>query len=431
MDLTPAGYKGSTLDSDLEPQRKRFARAMKLAAVTPTTAVPALSKPVVPAPTVSKAAYPGYTGFTQPVVQHQQAIPSPYEPPSATNDPYAPPQHFTGTTPQNSLTQPPHLRPQQAPIPSIPPPPHVSNGTPSNVGATPPPPPKREGGGWDDAPIVAPGRGPAALNLNKPQAITSPIPNVASPAQSPQGSPYMNQPSATLPPPPRPGSVNRGQISGPPQRMRSPDISPAAGVLPPQVRPPSTTGRPMVAPPSPLTSLPQGPAHMPNMPQTTPSQYAPPSRMVGYGQTPPPHGPPLLNRPPSSQPPLPQPAGPYGPPTSAGIEGLPPQQYQHQQSLAGPYDLPPVPQQSAPPMQGPSLPQVGPPPPPGGPARVASRASAATKPRPAAPKYRVSCHSVNSSVAEFTFFLEKLLAIEITSPTTPDLQNRFRSISTG
>ena len=215
----------------------------------------------------------------------------------------------------------------------------------------------------------------------------------------------------------------------PPQRIRSPDMSHTASVLPPQARPSSATGRPMVAPPSRLTSLSQGPPHIPNMPQTTPSQYAPPSRVMGHGQTPPP-GPPLLNRPPSSQPPLPQPGGPYGPPTSAGIDGLPPQQYlhQHQPSLAGPYDLPPVQQQSAPPTQGPP-PQVGQPPPPGGPARVASRASAAAKPQPAAPKYRMLCHSVNFSVVKF--ILQRLV-IEVTSPTMLDPpMNRFRSTSTG
>jgi len=388
LDLTPAGYKGSTADSVLGPERKRFVRAAELSAVTPTAAALSPSKPAVPAPTSSKATYPGYTGFTQ-TTQHQPAFHAPYEPPSTVNDPYAP-HHSTGTAPnyqnrhfapQNSLTQPPHLRSQQATIPSIPPvppPPRISNGTPSNVGVTILPPLKRDAGGWNDAPIVVPGRGPAAFNLNKPQAITSPFPNVVSPGHSPQGSPYMSQPSATLPPPPRPGSVNRGLVSGPPQRIRSPDMSPTANVLPPQVRPPSTGGRPMMAPLS----------RLPTVPQPTPNQYAPLPRVVGHGQTPSP-GPALLNRPPSSQPPLSQPGGPYGPPTSAGVDG-PPQYQQHQPSLASPYDLPPVQQQPTP-MQGPP-PQAGAHLPPGGPAHVAPRASSAAKPQPAAPKYRMPCH---------------------------------------
>jgi len=394
LELTPASYKGSTVNSDLGPERMRFVRATDLAAVAPTAAASGPSNPVVPAPTTSKATYPGYTGFTQ-TVQPQPTLHAPYEPPSTANDPYAPYQHSTGTAPnyqnrhfapQHSLTQPPHLRSQQAPTPPIPgvPPLRVSNGTPSNIGATPPPPPKRDAGGWNDAPIVAPGRGTAAFNLNKPQAITSPFPNVVSPGHSPQGSPYMSQPSATLPPPPRPGSVNRGLVSGPPQRIRSPDMSPTTSVLPPQARPPSTGGRPMVAPPP---RLPQGPTHLSTMPQSTQNQYAPPPRVVGPGQTPPP-GSVLLNRPPSSQPPMPQPGGPYGPPTLAGVDGPTPPQYQHQPSLASPYDPPPGQQQSTH-IQGPP-PQAGPQPPPGGP----PRASTAAKPQPAAPKYRMPCHLV-------------------------------------
>jgi protein transport protein SEC31 len=202
LDQTPAGYKGTTPDSDLEPERRRFARATEMPAI-PTAVVPGRSKAVVPAPTLTKASYPAYTGFTQSVthhqpavhaqyelpptviMHHQPAVHAAYEPPSTVNDPYAPLQHSTGTAPnyqnrqfsaQNSLTQPPHLRSQQAPMPSIPPPPRVANGTPANVGA-PPPPPKRDAGGWNDAPVVATGRGPAALNQNKPQAITSPFPN--------------------------------------------------------------------------------------------------------------------------------------------------------------------------------------------------------------------------------------------------------------
>jgi protein transport protein SEC31 len=382
LDLTPAGYKGSTPDSDLESDRKRFGRALDPAPVSTTTGP---SRHAVPAPTLPKTTYSGYTGFVSSgptVMPHQPVTHASYEPSSTVTNPYVPAQQPIGhgstvlnhQNRQHSLAQPPNLRSQQAHISSIPPPPHGHNGTPSNanVSATPPPPPKRDAGGWNDAPVVAPNRAPAALNLNKPQAITSPFPN--SPAYSPQGSPYMSQGSATLaPPPPRPGSVNRGPIapSGGIQRIRSPDVGPGAGVHPPQARPPSTTGR-MAGPQTHLVSPPQG---------HTPSQYAPPSRFMARGQTPPPAGPP------STQRPMPQAGGPYGPP---GVtDGLPAQQYQHQPAQAGPYDRPPGQQPSGPPMQGPPSLQAGPPPPPppGGPARVASRAGTLAKPQTVAPKY--------------------------------------------
>ena len=390
LNLTPVGYKGSTPDSDLESERKRLVRATDT--VNATARIPGLSKPAVLAPTLPKTTYSAYGGFAPAVpavMQHQPATHTSYEPPSTVNNPYVP-QMSHGSSPnrhpssQNPLTQPPHLRSQQAAISSIPstiPPPHAANGTLSNanMNATPPPPPKRDVGGWNDAPMVAQSRVPAALSLNKPQAITSPFPSAAvSPTYSPQGSPYVNQPSVVLPPP-RPGSVNRGPIapSGP-QRIRSPDMSP------PQVRPPSTTGRPMVAPPSRLVPPPQGQT----IPQSTPSQYVPLPHLMGHGHTPSPAAQ-MHHRTPSSQPPLPHP-GPYGPPTSMGVDGTPPQQYQHQTPSAGPYGPPPVQQQSAPPIQGPPL-QAGPPPPPGGPARTASRAAAPARSQPAVPKYRMCC----------------------------------------
>lgn len=400
LDLTPVGYKGSTPDSDLAAERKRFGKAVASTPVATSSAISGPSKPVVPAPTLPKTTYTGYSGYASSVptvIQHQPS----YEPHSTANNPYVPAQQSIGhgsaaphyQNRQSSLAQHPHVRSQQAPISSVqsnplPPPPRAANGTPAH--ATPPPPPKRDVGGWNDAPPAPPSRVPAALNLNKPQAITSPFPNAPSPAYSPQGSPYIGQPSATLPPPPRPGSVNRGPIAPPPpQRVRSPEMTTSA--FPPQARPPSTTGRPMVPPTSRLVSPPQGLGHMPSMMQATPSQYAP-SRVVGHGQTPPPAGLPSLNRPPSSQPPIAQAGGPYGPPPAVGA----PQQYQqHQQQQSGPvgpYDPPPGQHQ---PAQGPPT-QAGPPPPPppGGAARTASRAGVTAKPQVVAPKYRTAYSAV-------------------------------------
>ena len=151
-----------------------------------------------------------------------------------TNTPY---------NPQVSLTQPPHFRQQPQPAPVIPPP-RATNVTRS-------PPSKKDNGGWNDAPsVVGPARTPAALNQNKPAAITSPFPNATqSPMYSPQGSPFMAQAQAStaLPPPPRPGIV-QARVPWPPQGQRThPGVA-----YPPQGRPPSRTAGPPgpVAPPN-------------------------------------------------------------------------------------------------------------------------------------------------------------------------------------
>lgn len=436
LKLTPSGYKGST-GADLDSERKRLtgATTTPVASTSAAAAAPRAAVPPVPATQVARGPYAGYT---QPAVPTQQQPSYPSYEASTTNNPYAPTQHTQQPAygqPQQSygapyaasgsLTQPPHLRQQPpAPVPSLPPPPpRAANGTPSNTGLPPPP---KQVAGWNDAPPVAPPpRAPSHLNLSKPAPITAPFPNAApSPGFSPQGSPYVSQGNAPLPPPPRPGSVNRGP---PPQGHRMHPGPPAGGVHP--VRPPSTTGLQRVLSP------PQGaPSHFPPQRQPTPSQYAPPpSRAPAPGQAPP--GPAQFARPPppgqqqqqdpsaytrATSPPGPGPYYSGGAPQSMGGPQLHQQQHLQPPPPSGPYAPPPGQHQQLPPQQlqrpgpsqGPPPPQAGGPPPPGGPPggppRVASRAAPA-KAQPAAPKYRK--WFMNFSVFFFFFRADLLLSI--------------------
>ena len=415
MNLTPAGYNGSPHGPDLASERKRYISAATLGLAISDPSASTIAGPSKPAggPTVPRKTFSGFTGYTPAVhptaPQQPTAFPS-YESASTVNS-YPPVQHQgvinqatapSGyqnrfAVPQNTQVQPQLFRPQRAPAPtSVPPPPRAANGTPSNVSATPPP--KREAGGWNDAPALQPARVPAALNLHKPAAITSPFPNAASPGYSPQASPFIGQASATLPPPPRPGSVNRGPPpppAMPPQRIRSPGM-PTDGILPPQVPPPSMIGHQVVAPPSQLMSSPQGPpAHLPQPPL---SQHAPfpPSRFMGRGQTPPPGS---LHRASSTQPP---PSNPYGPPPSMGMGGA---HTQYQQPPPNPYAPQGIPQQQSPIGQ-----TLAPPPPPpgaastGGPPRALSRAGVSVKPQTPAPKHRIHFPSKSRPVTNSFLF---------------------------
>lgn len=399
LELTPQGYKGSTPGADLESERKRLvavtSRGPVAAAATSGAGPSRLPAPAVPA---TRPVYAGYTPSVQPVSHQQPAAYQPYDAqPSVASNPYGsmnaqpqPPQPSYGHTAApssyaspysqaNSLTQPPHMRAAApaAAVPVPPPPSRIANGTPSNAG--PPPPIKRDNGGWNDAPTTVPAsRPPPALNLNKPAAITSPFPNAAaSPAYSPQGSPYAAQGSAALPPPPRPGSVNRGG---------APPPHPGQRIHPAPPRPPST-----VAPPSRMMSPPQVPHHAQPQRLPTPSQYAPPPTRGPAEPVHPPAGhfaraPPGQQQAPSAFP-APPPSGPYGPAGGAGVQAPPP---------PGPYGPPQGMQQQRPgPSQGPPPPQQqggGPPPPggPGGPPRPGSQAAprGPARAQPPAPKYR-------------------------------------------
>lgn len=416
LKLTPGEYKGSN-GFDFSAERDRLMAATK---ATPTAPAP-VTRAAAPAfataaPAVPYSGYSNYPNPTQPVIPAQQQ-PShvsqaqsqyqPYNPTGSSGPSYAPnpnppvqqSQYPSVASypnppynPQSSLTQPPHLRPQNPPQPTtmVPPPPQRL-GTPG--GTIPPPPPlkRSENGHYNDPPAVrTASRGPQPLNLNKPAAITSPFPNqVASPGFSP-GAPYNQNPGqvANFPPPARPGSVQAQHQVGPPPQ------GPRMGVPPPG-RPASRTGP--TQPPGRMMSPPQGP---PPPRQPTPGQYvAPPSRGPVPGQTPPPPGP--YARPPGQQigqPPAPNyGAPPPGQPGHYSQGQLPPQQAPQQQQ--GPYGPPPgaqqrggPPQPSGPPQMG-GPPLGGPPPsgPPGGPPGGLPRASsrvAARQTGPPPPKYR-------------------------------------------
>ncbi|OBZ77263.1 Protein transport protein SEC31 [Grifola frondosa] len=144
--------------------------------------------------------------------------PSPYAPaPSIqSQQPYQPTAPMTYGTTHPYSSQPQNIAlPQQGAV--LPPPPHRhATATPS----APPqgPPLKRENGGWNDAPAVANRRTPANAN-GKPAAITSPFPNAPTPVTSPFSG--HGGPPASLPPPPRPGSV-QARPPPPPQGQRGP-----------------------------------------------------------------------------------------------------------------------------------------------------------------------------------------------------------------
>lgn len=347
MKLTPSGYKGSD-------EGVRRARLLKV--MTPVVSAPGTVARAAVVPAASGYRSSGYPS-SYPVQQPQQSVLSPAQgqpftpyntttispatAPSFTNPAYVPantavhtpqqpqqqpPQYITpaGNTPYStfnstaaSLTNPPHLRNQQ-PQPATtmvpPPPPAGGRGTPGPAALTPPP--RKRESGWNDAPVI-PNKAPSTLNLAKPNAITSPFPN-ANPITSPgvMSPPYAagGSPSpASLPPPPRPGSVNAGRAPvGPPPAMRGP---------PPAMGGPSA-GPGMYPPPGRMMSPPQMQGPPGPQRQPTPSQYGPPATLRGPG----PYGPP----PGQTGPPQGGPPGPYVPPSQSSpgpgpnIAGPPP-----------------------------------------------------------------------------------------------------------
>jgi protein transport protein SEC31 len=198
LKLTPPGYKGSSSGTDLSAERDRLIAATGGGEPKP---VPAQNTPVPSVPTTMRASYSYPSVPAVPLVSTQPApVPQPtaypsYQPAVPVVGPYTPaqpqqtsyvPQNYTNRpyNPSVSLTQPPHLRQQPQPAPVIPPPPCATNGT------GPLPPPKKDNRGWNDAPsVLGTARTPAALNPNKPAAITSPFPNATQSVYSPQGSP--------------------------------------------------------------------------------------------------------------------------------------------------------------------------------------------------------------------------------------------------
>jgi len=363
LNLTPVDYHGSpgsTVDYKLGRER------LDVASGTPPAPAP-ISKPA-PAPVVNSTSYgPAKTttsqGYSYPQYTQQIQPPQPIQPiqppvhsqPPTHYDPYA---NASGLN-QNNARPPPqgpyqptapfqYQQPQQqyAPIQPmqasrslgstpqvtnapLPPPPRGQFNSGPNNAPLPPPPKRKDVGGWNDAPPVQDKR-PSSRNINKPAPIIAPFPSsMGSPGVTTPGqSPYISQgQSATLPPPPRPGSVNTRPPPPPQNRMQSP-LQPGPGPYGP---PPVSHGMP---PPHQMTSPPQGPIVRQPSNQFTSPHVAPHQRL---GPTPPPPGPP--------------PPGPYGRGTPPpGLYGPPPTQQ------GPPAHLPPPPNRSGPPPH-----QTGPP----------------------------------------------------------------------
>ena len=371
--LTPPGYKGAQgTQLEFAAGKERLLVAAGVSKETPVASssrievsAPAAAPTATAAPSAVSTSAPThqYNPYGPAVQQkapghvpgHATTAPAPtsysYAPPTnvppVASNPYAPAQpaqaQYQPAAPMtypsgNAYSQPP----TQAHSGQIAHPPALPFGgprpTPPPV-APPPPPKRRENGGWNDAPAFAERRTPSGSN--KPAAITSPFPN-AGPLQGPgSNSMYLarSQSPVTVPPPPRPGSVQARAPPPPTQGRMS---------VPPHMAP--GPGPYSLAGPGPGPTLP--PNAIPTGQQPPPGQYAPPQRgHVAPGPPPPPP-------PPNSYSHAPPP-----PPPGVGAPPPPPQPRQVPPPPAGPYSRVESPQQQQP---HPGLA----PPPPAGPARV-------------------------------------------------------------
>lgn len=394
LELTPRHYEGlpgSHVDFAVGRERILIAggvsKAISASAAIAPTGPTAVLQPAAPLPP-SNSSY-GYPQYGAPIQQQPVA---PVAPP-ATYSTYAPAPVTTASignvyapanpAPASQPYPPPaggygYVQQQPPSAPSlVPPPPRPAAG--NGISAPAPPQKRRENGGWNDAPPLSDRRTPSSLNLNKPSAITSPFPNAPSPSIMPNSAYLGRGQSPTLPPPPRPGSV---QARAPPppqgQRMQHLPQGPPGPFPPPHARPPS-------GPPGPPQRMMSPGRQIPSQPQ-----YAPPQR--GHVASGPPAGPigAGLGGPPPSYAratPPPGPAGMSAPPQGFGRAGPPP---------PGPGQFG-APGFAPPPPQG--APRGGPPsgavlPPPQGLARgppptgAVSTQSAAPTRAPVGPKYR-------------------------------------------
>ncbi|KAI5121114.1 hypothetical protein M0805_002787 [Coniferiporia weirii] len=293
--------------------------------------------------------------------------------PSQSTNPYAPAapmvqqqqQHYQPAVPMQPYGVGPYAPAQSVQVPA-PPPPMSSTSQP---GALPPPPPpkKRDNGGWNDAPVLD-RRTPVSHGVNKTNAITSPFPNASPSSGSVPGSPALRGPTQSLPPPPRPGSVNRGPTQAmqgppPPGHHRPPSVPlhgpPHGGYAPP---PPGRAYSPLQQG-QPPQAQPQGPPRQMPPPQgqfAGPRSGMPPSggpSVAGqYARATPPPGwsgagfPGAQQQANNAGPPQMQPPpGPYGPPPTAARQ-MPPPGAPNQQSQIG---------LSAPPQHAGSAPSQG------------------------------------------------------------------------
>ncbi|KAI0687703.1 hypothetical protein BC835DRAFT_1376066 [Cytidiella melzeri] len=429
LKLTPAGYhgaKGSHID--FTEGRKRLQIAAGASAIPRSDSL--LSNAVAPSKAgtsvPSTSAY-GYSNSSYPAPQQQTFVPqqppapaapsayngynnsynAPSSGPYGVSAPAAPSQQGYQPTAPMSYQPGPYTQQQQFQNAA-----HAGNTFPPPRGSTPSiplgPPPKgtaikRDNGGWNDAPAAVPQRRtPSNLPLNKPSAITAPFPNAPSPTIMPMSPPIHGQPPSSLPPPPRPGSVQQRPPPPPGQRLPPgppPPSQQGPGPYPPPPGVRGSDGPPpplgMNAPPTRMMSPPQGPSMsrgpppgpygaLPrgHLPQQTPP--APASHL------PPPPGPPIRGTPSPNfsraTPPPPQQA-PYGTSPPQGDYGMPPQ----------PSSFASVPPQGPPQGLPPGPPRAGGPggPPHGGPAQLPPAPPKGPVARPG-PKYRGSARLCKS-----------------------------------
>lgn len=405
LKLTPPGYKGLP-DTQLELAAGRE-RLLTAAGVTdtpvassslvpepaPASLPPLPAVPTVPSTSTSAHPYNPYGSVPQQLAA-RSTVAAPSAPaynsyvtanvPPVANNPYAPAQPAQPQQPYQPiapLTYPSgnaynQLPPQSHGGQVMPPPPQGYGAAKPPPPPTAPPPKRRENGGWNDAPSAPERRTPSG-SLNKPAAITSPFPN-AGPVQAVSGMGLARgQSPVSVPPPPRPGSVQarapppptQGRIPVPPPHLpTAPGPYPPAGPGPVPLQPP-----PNVIPPGQQLPPRQPPA----------GQYAPPPR--GHGT-------------PGAPPPNPYSHGTPPPPPGASLSHPSPPQGRQVLPASGPYgrasplQQPPHPGIAPPPPPGPARA----PPPPGGPPQGLVGQPAAVPPArtvsqgPAPPKYRES-----------------------------------------
>ena len=292
------------------------------------------------------SSYSGYPAFTNTAPQPVQTTYSNYNhsvPVQATATTAAAPQYTQSQYMHPAQMQAQHPTatgyggPQPSHPASLPPPPQ--RGAAMTPAQPPPPPPKkRDNSGWNDAPILQNSRTAANVNLNRPNAITSPFPNATpspgyvSPTLSAYGGQVANPP---LPPPPRPSSVQQQQRAMPPPQAGQRVQLPPPGS---QQHQHHGTGYPPIRRPTSTTGVPQR--------QPTPSQYGPPPSRAPVGETPPP-------------PPQQMGRGPIGtsPPHGQG----PPGSTMYTRGTPSPAQFGPGPSASQPPPQHPPGPYASPP----------------------------------------------------------------------
>ncbi len=231
LKLTPTKYESQgNCDFDFSVARERLLKAATAKAPVASSSRVAASSSYVSAGgsnAYAQQIYPSYPSQQQlsvggvPARTTSPAKQAPSYSAYGTNGSAVPSQTVNTYTPLNMTTAPPSQQYQpaapmqpygSAPSTFIPPPPSRAQ----QAVAPPPPPKKKEDGGWNDAPMVVRDRRPPSTNPASSKApITAPFPN-ASPSGSGPGSPAMYGQAQALPPPPRPGSVNRGAIQPPP-----------------------------------------------------------------------------------------------------------------------------------------------------------------------------------------------------------------------